>query len=456
MTCCPVGNTEICVDTDSDEAHCGACGHKCGIDQTCCDGSCVNTISDYDNCGVCGNRCGSNEICYQGECVPPYNGSPGDPCPFDTVNTWANNCSMGLECLGIPADGSAGTCPDGEPTECFRLLEEWNRDCVGGMCGASFCAGECPTDRNCPMFFCDQDFDGICYCIPCPIGAGQPGDPCPYGDVNATANDCAAGLECLGIAADGNAGTCPGGEPRECTNLIDLWNIDCVNGNCGASFCSQECDNCDECPEGFEPQNVGSPARCMCVPGYTGHPSGGSCPWNGVNAEYGDCQAGMACLGNDNMGECPSGCDYDCAHIPENYYPDCVDHVCGFSFCADECDAQGNCPQGFEPAEVSGNCYCIPANPGDAPAGAPCPHLGFNASADLCDVFLTCLGNEDAGLCPGGDAAECTGIPAAFNPDCVNGICGYSFCSARCDDQGSCPAGFEAQDENDICYCLPE
>jgi hypothetical protein len=161
-------------------------------------------------------------------------------------------------------------------------------------------------------------------------------------------------------------------------------------------------------------------------------------------------------LGNDNVGECPSGCNRDCSHIPRNYYPDCVDNVCGFSFCADECDAQGNCPQEYEPSDVSGTCYCIPANSGDAQAGDPCPLNQINTSADGCDVFLACIGNYNyAGYCPGGSPAECTEVPAAYNPDCVNGYCGYSFCSARCDDQDSCPQGFRPQDEDAICYCVP-
>jgi hypothetical protein len=32
-----------------------------------------------------------------------------------------------------------------------------------------------------------------------------------------------------------------------------------VNGNCGASFCTQEAGPCCDCPPGSEPNDVGSP-----------------------------------------------------------------------------------------------------------------------------------------------------------------------------------------------------
>ena len=462
-----------CVDLNSDEGNCGSCGNECLPG-----GSCFAGVCEYEGCTT-REDCAGEEclVCKDRECVPPP-----PVCYSD------QDCCVGYSC-------NMGHC-EAEGPDCASdddCIDPENPRCVDGHC-----VPECITDMDCPLPEmicvdnhcelpptctvescqtgewcdastgeclpgCDEDSD----CVPpevCDLTThmcveaepSQLGDPCPYENVNATANYCAEGLECLGVPADGFAGTCPGGDPRECFNIFDVFNRDCVDGNCGASFCSQECGYCRKCPPGYDPSDVGSPARCMCVPEYGGERIGGPCPFLGVNAEYDYCMPGNACLGNENAGECPSGRVEDCSHIPCNYHPACVDYVCGFSFCAYECDAGDDCFTGFYPADVSGNCYCIPDNPGDALAGDPCPLNGFNASADLCDVFLTCLGNDDAGLCPGGDAEECTGVSAAFNPDCVDGICGYSFCSARCDDQGSCPAGFNAQDENAICYCVPE
>jgi len=194
-------------------------------------------------------------------------------------------------------------------------------------------------------------------------GEGSPGDPCTFGEVNASAGDCDPGLECLGVPADGNAGTCPGGLPSECIQLIEEWNIDCVNGNCGVSFCSEPCDANGTCPAGFDPIDVGNPPACFCIPNSSGDGNPGDpCPWGSVNAEYDQCGAGLACLGNDDIGPCPGGTPAECTtEIPDSYNPDCVNGACGFSFCSEQCDAQGNCPAGFVQADVSGTCYCIPA-----------------------------------------------------------------------------------------------
>jgi hypothetical protein len=105
---------------------------------------------------------------------------------------------------------------------------------------------------------------GTCYCIPDEGGSGQPGEPCPFGEVNGTADNCAAGLVCLGFPDNGTSGTCPGGNITECTDIPASANPDCVNGNCGASFCAEQCDAQGNCPAGFWPQDVGG--TCYCIP----------------------------------------------------------------------------------------------------------------------------------------------------------------------------------------------
>lgn len=78
---------DICVNLQSDEAHCGSCNTACGQTQNCnagqcecddqgldlCGGGCVNLDWDNDHCGSCNNACGNDE-CKQGECIQenPY------------------------------------------------------------------------------------------------------------------------------------------------------------------------------------------------------------------------------------------------------------------------------------------------------------------------------------------------------------------------------------------------
>jgi len=227
------------------------------------------------NCGtlecgadpVCGKSCGTcpfGETCVNGWCAWVGYGQPGDPCAFEEVNADAGYCGEGLLCLGIPADGSAGTCPGGLAEECTQLQEEWNIDCVNGLCGVSFCSARCDAAGACPRGFMPADVAGSCYCIPDNGGTAQIDDPCAFGEVNEDAADCEAGLACLGVPADGTAGTCPGGTPEECTELADVWNPDCVGGNCGVSFCAARCDAAGNCPAGHVPQDIGG--DCYCIP----------------------------------------------------------------------------------------------------------------------------------------------------------------------------------------------
>jgi hypothetical protein len=60
---------DVCVDTDVDEANCGACGVTCGTGETCCGGGCIDTDTDLNNCGGCGITCVGDEICDAGLCI---------------------------------------------------------------------------------------------------------------------------------------------------------------------------------------------------------------------------------------------------------------------------------------------------------------------------------------------------------------------------------------------------
>ncbi|MBL8937309.1 MAG: hypothetical protein JNM69_22305 [Archangium sp.] len=80
----------VCVDTQNDRRHCGACGNacaagsactagacvaSCATGQTTCGGQCVDTRSSPTNCGACGRSCGSNEACVMGTCATLGGGS---------------------------------------------------------------------------------------------------------------------------------------------------------------------------------------------------------------------------------------------------------------------------------------------------------------------------------------------------------------------------------------------
>jgi stigma-specific protein Stig1 len=94
---CPSGQTECggaCVDTSSDEANCGSCGHACASGETCESGVCT---TPGPTCGD--GQCDSGETpanCSQ-DCGACGNGvcDPGEMCPQDCGHE--TNCSDGVD-----------------------------------------------------------------------------------------------------------------------------------------------------------------------------------------------------------------------------------------------------------------------------------------------------------------------------------------------------------------------
>lgn len=83
---CGTGSAAHCVDTQADNANCGACDTACPAAQTCTSGvcacpagqtlcgtgsaaQCVNTQTDGANCGACGTTCSSVSTCTTGACA---------------------------------------------------------------------------------------------------------------------------------------------------------------------------------------------------------------------------------------------------------------------------------------------------------------------------------------------------------------------------------------------------
>jgi hypothetical protein len=350
------------------------CGGSCGVcppDEMCiADGHCTGCTPDcigkecgLDGCGgSCGN-CAPGEVCNADDLCELHGGTQqaGEPCEFDTVNVGAGACVTGLFCLGVTPDPTSAPCT--LAADCIGALDPlWNADCVGGFCGASFCSPECENGA-CDAGFLPQTVSGLCLCIPYwqDPDPGLPGSPCAWDQVNPEAGSCMAGLTCLGLAPDPLNAPCA--DDADCAAFVPAnHNADCVEGGCGASFCSGRCDADGSCATGFSPVDVNG--TCYCIPdgqAGTGQP-GDPCPFDQVNADASACAVGLSCLGimpDVTSYPCPAG-DEDCLDFFGAYWNlDCVDGGCGASFCSPPCDA-GACDTGFDPYDISGDCYCVP------------------------------------------------------------------------------------------------
>jgi len=241
-----------CVDV-AGSGRCGAsfCSSPCDAQGNCPAGAIPQTVS------------GS---CY---CIPDDAGASaaGDPCPFGDTNIDADLCQAGLACLGFSVEAGSPDCPNGDADCVTALGAAFNPDCVdfGGApkCGASFCSAECALDGSCETGFVPQAIEATCYCIPADVGGSAAGEPCPFDQVNADADACAVGLTCLGISQDPIGTPCPAGVADCLAYYAAYWNLDCVSGGCGASFCSPEC-TAGACDVGFDPYDI--EGACYCVP----------------------------------------------------------------------------------------------------------------------------------------------------------------------------------------------
>ena len=127
---CPPGQARcggVCVDVQSNPAHCGTCGNACAPGTACqggacactggttsCGGACVDTSNDNSNCGACGVVCGAGKICTSGSCAcTGGTTSCGGAC-VDTSNDNSNCGGCGVVCgSGKTCQSGACQCPSG-------------------------------------------------------------------------------------------------------------------------------------------------------------------------------------------------------------------------------------------------------------------------------------------------------------------------------------------------------
>ncbi len=120
---------------------------------TFCNGKCVDTSTDENHCGACNNVCSAGEFCISGVCTPVGGAACGNEVCEGGEN--CNNCPD--DCGECPGECGDGTCDPDQGEDCNTCPDD---------CGE--CPGEC-GDETCDP---DQGED----CGNCPDDCGPCGD----------------------------------------------------------------------------------------------------------------------------------------------------------------------------------------------------------------------------------------------------------------------------------------
>jgi Stigma-specific protein, Stig1 len=378
------------VNTQADNANCGACGNACGAGQRCaagvcvatcisgqtdCTGACRDLANDPANCGACGNACArpanATPFC-AGRCAfqcsagfGDCDGNAGNGC--ETALTSVSNCgACGFTCRfsnGASActagacqlttcDTGFANCDNSAVNGCEVNTQSDRANCgacnnacgAGQVCSAGVCRATCASGLtecagSCTSTQTDPRNCGACGTVcaaPANAAAVCTAGGCSF-VCNAGFRDCdgnpSNGCEVNTNTSNANCGACS----RACT--IANANAVCTNGACQLQACTGSFRDCDNNPaNGCEVDSGSSTANCgacgnVCnLPNATAACTSGACAVSACTGTFRNC---------DNN---PSnGCEVNTASSPQN---------CGA--CGTVCNS-GVCNNGV--CQVSSNRY---------------------------------------------------------------------------------------------------
>ncbi len=472
---------------DQDPLNCGSCNNKCVLPNAtakCTAGKCaiascdpgyadcngdptdgceVQTGSDVANCGTCGHACSTNHsapTCNSGVCGVGCNSGFGD-CNFDPVdgcetnlNTSVDNCSTcGHVCPagGAPANCVGGVCGfssvtcTGSKADCDGLasngcevdLSNDTNNCgkCGTACSASnatvACVSSACTISGCSTNFADcnkQYTDGCEANLKSdPSNCGGCGNACSNTNGTASCNQGLCAITCNAGYDDCNSDVTDGCETR--LNTVS---------NCGA--CGATCTN----PHGSTTCSTSGGAVCKptCASGW------GDC--NGNPADGCETQLNT----NANCGACSQGCS------PANAAGDCSTGSCQVSSCNagwGNCDSnQSNGCETHTAADVAncGGCGSACSNNNGTPScnGGGCS-IACSAGYADCDNNARTDGCEVNTRTDPNNCGTCGHVCSGSTPNCSNGNCVSACPVGTADCDGNSANGCETNTASDGNNC---
>ncbi|MFP4524437.1 MAG: MopE-related protein [Candidatus Woesearchaeota archaeon] len=383
-SCCEIGVesccSDGCVNTDTNDNHCGECDNSCEDCSECTDGSCSSACEAGEHCSSSGNcvECTEDSHCTDGYC----SSNECEPCDSDGDGSDSPQCG-GSDCDDDNEDvypGATEVCDgvdndcDGDVDEGVGYCHEEDPDCTGSVDCDSYDGDSCPTSSGCEVY------GGECT-VSCE-GARVNG-ACELGDEYSTES------------------TFPVRDDDECKSRAEKLSDDCTN----CHWYYEAYDDGSRCA-GFD-----SCDSSDCEDGITG------CYYDDV----GDCSS------NDDRSSCESssGCDWSCC--VSNYGDSCSTDKGVCSSGTIQCD--GSC-SGLGPTE-SPESSCSDGLDNDCDGKTDCDDSDC-ADASACTV--TCYRDAD------GDGFGDPGVSDTFTADSCSDISGWVANDGDCDDSSDCLA----------------
>ena len=418
----------------------------CMTGQTVCSNACVNTQTDNANCGACGNSCIAGQMCALGRCAvtcgatlatctPPDAGVDGGSAAYcaDLANDRFNCGACGL------------ACPPGNI-------------CVNRMCQVSCVAGQTLCGGTCRDLQSDVQNCGGC------------GMACAAGQVcssGACAASCGPGLHnCSGacVSTDTDPANC-----GACGNTCRLTNVSvqaCVAGACVVGSCTAGWADCDGMASDGCETNVRSTdvANCGGCGIRCAYPNAAATCTDGV-CMRGACAAGFADCDGDPSNGCEANTQTDNAHCGACTGSVCASgQVCNAGACATTCGAgltncSGDCVNRNTDVNNCGACATVCALPNvnvQACSGGACVVGGCATGFGDCDAVAangceTNVRSTDVANC-GGCGVRCGFANAAAT--CMGGTCVLGACNTGFADCDGNPAnGCEVNTQSDNVNC---